>query len=145
MSIAIAGDHHAVELMQRITDFLASRGVAFENLGLRDVNQKISLQVIIPAVAKKVQTNEVDYGILACGTGVGVEIGANRFKGIRASLCRDAEQAKNARIYDNANLLCFGSWYDDDVEAILAAWLDNKFDGNENRTKMLQDFDELAG
>lgn len=119
------------------------RSIEYLDLGTKSADRKISLQEIIPAVAHKVQSGEADFGILACGTGVGVEIGANRFKGIRASLCRDAEQAKNARVYDNANLLCLGSWYKDDFEAILTSWLENKFDGDPKRTQMLKDFDEL--
>lgn len=144
MKVAIAGDHYTVELVQTITAYLNSRDVSFENLGTPSKDQKISLQEIIPAVVRKVQRGEASFGILACGTGVGVEIGANRFKGIRASLCRDAAQTKNARVYDDANILCLGSWYDADTEAILAAWLDNQFDGDEKRTKMLKDFDELG-
>lgn len=145
MKVAIAGDHYTVELMEKLEALLRASGMEAANLGTPSAEQKISLQEIIPAVVGRVQKQEADFGILACGTGVGVEIGANRFKGIRASLCRDAEQAKNARVYDNANILCFGSWYNDDFEAILSAWLDNRFDGNEKRARMLKDFDEMKG
>ncbi len=144
MKVAIAGDHYTVELVQKVQADLVSRGIEVENLGTDDTNKAVTLQEIIPKVAKKIQANEVDCGILACGSGVGVEIGANRFKGVRGSLCRDASQAKNARVYDNANLLCLGSWYADDFEAILKAWLENEFDGDEHRAQMLQDFDNFA-
>lgn len=144
MKIAIAGDHYTVELMARLKVLLKDKGIAFEDYGTDNPDKKISLQEIIPAVAKKVQSGEVNSGILACGTGVGVEIGANRYRGVRASLCRDAEQAKNARVYDDANVLCLGSWYQDDFEQILEAWLQNHFDGNEKRRLMLKDFDSLT-
>lgn len=144
MRIAIAGDHFTVDVVNHIKLLLKSKNIEAIDLGTDSKNIKISLQEIIPAVAKKIQNGEVDFGILACGTGVGVEIGANRFKGVRASLCRDAEQAKNARIYDNANLLCIGSWYKDDFDQILEAWLSYKFDNDEERAKMLKDFDSLA-
>lgn len=144
MTTVIAGDHYAVGLIEKLVALLEAKGFEIENLGTKSADVKISLQEIIPAVTHKVQSGEADFGILACGTGVGVEIGANRFKGIRASLCRDVEQAKNARVYDNANVLCLGSWYKDDFEQILKAWLDNEFDGNEMRTQMLKDFDELS-
>lgn len=144
MKIAIAGDHYAVDLIEKLTVMLQERGFETHNLGTKSADVKISLQEIIPAVAHEIHSSEADLGILVCGTGVGVEIGANRFTGIRASLCRDAEQARNARIYDNANVLCFGSWYKDDFESILTAWLDNEFDGNEKRTQMLRDFDEMV-
>jgi ribose 5-phosphate isomerase B len=143
MKIAIAGDHYTVELVDQVSKLLVSKGIVIENLGTDSKDKKISLQDIIPAIVNKVRNNDVDFGILACGTGVGVEIGANRFKGIRASLCRDADQAKNARIYDNANLLCLGSWYNDDIPNIVEAWINSSFDGDAKRTKMLQDFDTL--
>ncbi len=143
MKIVIAGDHYAVDLVNKLVALLQARNIEVTNLGTKSADVRISLQEIIPAITHKVQSNEADFGILACGTGVGVEIGANRLKGIRASLCRDAEQAKNARVYDNANVLCLGSWYKDDFEQILTAWVDNEFDGNEKRTQMLKDFDTL--
>lgn len=144
MKVVIAGDHYAVELMNKIQRILKSKRITVENVGTDSENVKVSLQEIIPKVTNSVRNSEADFGILACGTGVGVEIGANRFKGVRASLCRDAEQAKYARVYDNANVLCLGSWYKDDFEAILEAWLTNIFDGDKNRARMLEDFDSLA-
>lgn len=144
MKAVIAGDHYTVELVQAIEGLLKARDIAVENLGTNSADVKISLQEIIPAVAHKVQSGTAEFGILACGTGVGVEIGANRHKGIRASLCRDAEQAKNARVYDNANVLCLGSWYKDDFDHIVTAWLDNEFDGDQKRAQMLKDFDTLG-
>ena len=143
MKITVAGDHYTVDVMRLIKDLLTAKDIIVDDYGTDDPDKKISLQEIIPAVTKRVQSGEADFGILACGTGVGVEIGANRFKGIRASLCRDAEQAKNARVYDDANVLCLGTWYKDDFEAILEAWLGNQFDGNEKRRQMLEDFDQL--
>lgn len=144
MKVALAGDHYTVDLIDKLILLLEKREIECTNLGTTSAQGKITLQEIIPAVTRRVGCADADFGILACGTGVGVEIGANRFKGIRASLCRDAHQAKNAKVYDNANVLCLGSWYDDDFEAILIAWLDNNFDANEKRTQMLKDFDEFS-
>ena len=144
MNITIAGDHYTTELIAKLKQLLEEKGFAVNDKGSASKEDKKTLQEIIPAVTKSVSNGSSQFGVLACGTGVGVEIGANRFKGIRASLCRDAEQTKNARIYDNANVLCLGSWYGDDFEAILDAWLSNEFDGDEHRTQMLKDFDELV-
>lgn len=144
MKIVVAGDHFTVELIDKLSRILEEKGYQVSNFGTRDPNVTISLQEIIPAVGRAVQSNEVDFGILACGTGVGVEVGANKLKNIRASLCRDAAQAKNARVYDNANILCLGSWYDDNFEQILDAWLNNNFDGDPGRSQMLKDFETFA-
>jgi len=144
MKITIAGDHYTPELMATVKQLIQQKGYDVEDKGSASKEDRRTLQEIIPAVALSVSDGSSHFGVLACGTGVGVEIGANRYKGIRASLCRDAEQAKNARIYDNANVLCLGSWYEDDFEAIVDAWLSNEFDGDEERTQMLKDFDELG-
>lgn len=140
--IYIAGDHLTIELMQQLEGYLTSKGLEYKNLGAKSAEEITQLQKIIPAVTQYVRIDDTSSGVLACGTGTGVEIGANRFRGIRASLCRDAEQAKNARIYDNANVLCLGSWYQNDVAAIMDAWLSNKFGGDESLSQMLRDFDE---
>ena len=144
MNITIAGDHYTTELIAKLKLLLEQKGFTIEDKGSKSKEDIKTLQEIIPAVTKSVNGGEAEFGILVCGTGVGVEIGANRLKGIRASLCRDAEQAKNARVYDNANVLCLGSWYNDSFEEILDSWTLNKFDGDEKRTQMLKDFDELV-
>lgn len=144
MKVTIAGDHFTVDAVNELLTIFASNGIEAENVGTTSKDEEVSLPEIIPRVARKVQSGEVDFGVLACGTGVGVEIGANRFKGVRASLCRDAAQAKNARVYDNANVLCVGSWYNDELTEIVEAWLDNQFDGDPDRLKMIKDFDTFA-
>jgi ribose 5-phosphate isomerase B len=139
--IYLAGDQKTTELIAQIEKYLKTKGISYVNLGAKDKNTPTPLQIIIPAVTTKLQSEPGALGILACGTGTGVEIGANRFRGIRASLCRDAKQAEYARVYDNANVLCLGSWFNNDIEAILDAWFSNKFDGSPTRTQMLSDFD----
>jgi ribose 5-phosphate isomerase B len=142
MKFTIAGDHYTVETLNKIESYLRSKSIEFNNAGTMNEENKVSLQEIIPAVCKPIVDGFSESGILVCGTGAGVEIGANKFKGIRASLVRDSEQAKNARVYDNSNVLCLGSWYNNDIEAILDSWIKNKFDGDEERTQMLKDFEE---
>lgn len=142
MKILIAGDHHTVEVVKKIEKLLREKGMDFDNVGTMDTEEKISLQQMIPAVTKPIQENQSVTGILVCGTGAGVEIGANRFKGIRASLCASPKQAEYARIYDNANVLCLSSWITENPEEIINVWLTNNFDGNEKRMQMLKDFDE---
>ena len=141
MKLIIAGDHYTVDLMVKIEKYLSLKRIEFENVGTMDAGKKVSLQEIIPAACKAVRQGNAHSGILVCGTGAGVEIGANRFKGIRASLCVASKQAENARIYDNANVLCLSSWLTEDPSEILEAWLSNTFDGDTGRTQMLKDFD----
>ncbi len=139
--IYIAGDHYAVELAAKVKAHLHKRGIAYKDLGAQNAAKKVTLQQIIPAVTEKVLADAGSSGILICGTGVGVEVGANKFTGIRASLCRDGKQAEFARVYDNANVLALGSWLTDEPGEILDAWLAHHFDGDAGRTQMLKDFD----
>jgi ribose 5-phosphate isomerase B len=139
--INIAGDHHTVDLLTKIENYLTLNSIEFKNVGTMDSNVKISLQEIIHAVTIPIQRNENDSGILVCGTGAGVEIGANRFKGIRATLCTLPKQAEFAKVYDNANVLCLSSWITEDPVEILESWFNNLYDGNEKRTQMIKDFD----
>ena len=140
--IVLAGDHYAVELVAKIEDYLVSKGIEFENMGSHSSDQKLALQEMIPSVVNKV-SSEAD-GILVCGTGVGIEIGANRFKGVRASLCVSPRTAENARKYDNANVLCLSAWETNNPEDILDAWFDSEYDGNTKRLEMLEEFDRWA-
>ncbi len=137
----IAGDHYAVELMKKVERYFNSLGIDYLNLGSSSADEQMALQEIIPGVVENVRRQPGSTGILSCGTGAGVEIGANRFRGIRACLCSQPEQARNARVYDNANVLCLGSWIIENPEPILEAWLGSEFDGDELRAKMLKDFD----
>jgi ribose 5-phosphate isomerase B len=139
--ISIAGDHKTVELIKQVEQYLQAHKLEYENLGAVD-ETFTPLQAIIPHIAKRVRSGESTLGILACGTGVGVEIGANRFRGVRASLCIKPEQAGNARTYDDANILCLSAWEtEQDLSAILDAWFSAAFDGSTQRAQMLSDFD----
>lgn len=139
--ISIAGDHFAIDLVSQLEKMLKSKNIEFENLGSFNEKDQKSLQEIIPKVVDTVRNGSSTSGILICGTGAGVEIGSNRFKGIRASLCITPLQAKYARIYDNANLLCLSSWITKEPGEILNSWFANEFDGDRHRRKMIEDFD----
>ncbi len=139
--ISIAGDQQAVKLIQQVELYLQAHGLECENLGALD-DEFTPLQAIIPHVAKRVRSGEAIMGILASSMGAGVEIGANRFHGIRASLCITPEQAASARTYLDANILCLSSAEkDQDISLILDAWLSSKFDGDSQRAQMFKDFD----
>jgi len=90
-----------------------------------------------PAVAKRValdvQSADADEGILFCWTGTGVSIAANKVKGIRAALCADAETARGARLWNNANVLCLSMRRTSEVilEEILDMWFSTSYETNE--------------
>jgi ribose 5-phosphate isomerase B len=83
-------------------------------------------------VAEDVATGRVDEGILFCWTGTGVSIAANKVRGVRAALCADAETARGARLWNNANILCMSMRLTSDVMAkeILDAWFAHSYQPN---------------
>ena len=84
-----------------------------------------------------------NLGIFSCGTGVGVEVGANKFSGIRACLATTSKIAEWSKIYDNCNVLCLVGWETDKktVENILDAWFSAEYDGDQHRLNMMKAFD----
>lgn len=102
-----------------------------------------------PDVAKRValdiQSTEADEGILFCWTGTGVSIAANKFKGIRAALCDDAETARGARLWNNANVLCLSMRRTSEVivKEVLDMWFSTEYEPNEIDDACLRMIDEL--
>ena len=84
-------------------------------------------------VAKTVVAGQADEGVLFCWTGTGVSLAANKVAGIRAALCDDAETARGARLWNNANILCLSIRRTSEVMAkeILTAWFENAYQPNE--------------
>ena len=84
---------------------------------------------------------------MSCGTGVGVEVGINKLSGIRACLAQDERIAEYARVYDDCNVLCLVGWEtsEEKVEKIMHAWLQARYDGNQERLKMFDVFDLWGG
>jgi len=96
-------------------------------------------------VALDVQSAEADEGILFCWTGTGVSMAANKFKGIRAALCDDAETARGARLWNNANILCMSMRKTSDVmvKEILDKWFSTSYESNETDDACLRMIDEI--
>ncbi len=96
-------------------------------------------------VAEDVATRQADEGILFCWTGTGVSIAANKVSGVRAALCGDAETARGARVWNNANLLCLSLRTTSEAEAqeILEAWFSTPYAPNPDDDARLQELEAL--
>ena len=96
-------------------------------------------------VALDVQSAEADEGILFCWTGTGVSIAANKFKGVRAALCDDAETARGARLWNDANVLCMSMRRISEVVAkeILDMWFSTAYEPNETDDACLRMIAEI--
>ena len=96
-------------------------------------------------VAEAVSQGQADEGILCCWTGTGVSIAANKVPGIRAALCNDAETARGARLWNNANVLCLSIRSTSEIIAreILEVWLNTSYKPNEEDDACLKVLSDL--
>jgi len=103
----IATDHAGIEYKDFVKDLLTNRGIEVEDLGPYNTD-RVDYPDYAEKCAKAVREEKGSFGILICGTGIGMSIAANKVKGIRAALCHDAYTAAMARAHNEAQILCFG-------------------------------------
>lgn len=108
MKIAIANDHAGVDYKNEIVKMLTAQGHDVINFG---TDEKVSCDYpdYAEKVALAVSSGNAERGILVCGTGIGMSIAANKFPGIRASLCADEFSAEMTRLHNDSNVLCLGA------------------------------------
>lgn len=124
----VVGSDERTHLTDAVLEELQRRGFEVELIGpLAGVKQ--SWSEVARVVAEKVARGEADEGILFCWTGTGVSIAANKVPGIRAALCDDAETARGARLWNNANVLCMSLRRTSEAIAkeILEAWFSTRY------------------
>lgn len=107
MMIALGADHAGYELKEVIKAHLQKKGIEIEDLGTYNTDS-VDYPDYAYAVAQEVTSKKAEYGILCCGTGIGISIAANKVKGIRAALCSDEFSVEMTRRHNDANIICFG-------------------------------------
>ena len=108
MKIAIANDHAGVEYKNILANHLRSKGYEVVNFGTDELSS-CDYPDYAKQVSLAVQSKKVDAGVLICGTGIGMSICANRYKGVRASVCDNILTAKMTRRHNDSNILCMGA------------------------------------
>lgn len=104
MKIAIGNDHAGTEYKDRIIEVLESKGITVTNFGTND-DGSVDYPDFIHPVANAVEKEEVDLGIIICGSGNGAQMTANKHRNIRAALCWNNELVALSRQHNNANIL----------------------------------------
>ena len=139
MKIAIGCDHAGFELKEDLKAYLRERGIEALDLGTRD-GAPVDYPEIGMIVAEKVSTGAVPRGILICGTGIGMSMVANRFRGVRATLCHDLYTARMSREHNDSNVLVLGGRLlgKGIAREILSIWLDTEFLGGNHRRRLDQ-------
>ena len=105
--IALGCDHGGFDLMQEVIAHLDEKGIEYKNFGTFDT-KSTDYPIYARKVVKSILSGESEKGILICGTGLGISITANRYKGIRAAVCHDCFSAEATRQHNDANILAMG-------------------------------------
>lgn len=105
--IAIGSDHAGYRLKLAIEGHLKEQGIPFEDLGCYGP-ERVDYPVYGQKVAEAVAEGKYRYGIVICGTGIGISLAANKVPGIRCAVCSDTYSAKYTRLHNDANMLAMG-------------------------------------
>lgn len=142
--IAIGCDHGGFELKQQLLQHLDEQGVEYKDFGTYTADS-CDYPVYAEKVALAVQSGECEKGILICGTGIGMSMAANKFKGIRAAVCSDCFSAEFTRRHNDANILTMGARVLGSGLALKIAdiFLSTEFEGGKHarRIGMFSDFE----
>lgn len=137
MRIALGSDHAALDLKEQIKTWLVAQGEDVLDEGTNSVDP-VDYPDVAKLVCARVNRQEADFGLLLCGTGIGMSIAANKYPGIRAALCLFPEMAELARRHNDANILVLGGRL---MGFTLAQWtvqrfLDTSFEGGRHQLRI---------
>lgn len=137
MNILISNDHAGVELKNAVNNFLKDNGYVVENLG-DNSGKSVDYPDIIHPLAKEISNNKNKKGIIMCGTGNGVSMVANKYKGVRAGLCWSKEIAELIRKHNDANILSLPARFLSIKEAleIVEVFLKTDFEGGRHERRV---------
>ena len=110
MKLAIGSDKSGFAVKEAVKAWLSENKIEFDDLGTVDLNDVHPYYRVASEVAPRVQDGSYEKAILICGTGAGMCVVANKFKGVHAVACEGVYSAKMARAINNANVLCMGGW-----------------------------------
>ena len=105
--IAIASDHGGFELKNELIKYYQDKGLYIEDMGTYS-SESCDYPDIAEKLCHAILSNQIEIGILVCGTGIGISIAANRHKGVRAAIIYDDDVARLAREHNDANIAVFG-------------------------------------
>ena len=142
--IALGSDHGGYKLKEEIKKYLKEIGIEYKDFGT-DSEERTDYPIYAKKVAEAIQSKECDKGILLCKSGCGMAIVANKFKGIRAGLVINENEAKFAKADDNINVITISGNNTSIEEAIkiIRMWLGTEFKGGryQERLEMIEEIE----
>lgn len=146
MLFYIGADHRGFQLKESLKNYLKQAGYEAVDVGNEKYVATDDYPDFAAAAARKVSLDpENSRGILICGSGVGVDVVANKFKNVRSVLALNPDQAAASKNDDNTNLISFAADYteEEDAKKILAAWMAASFSGEERHARRLKKIEDL--
>lgn len=135
--IAIGSDHAGFALKNTLAEWLSEQGYLINDCGTFS-EASCDYPDYAKCVARAVSTQQARFGVLVCGSGIGVSIVANKIRRVRAALVQNVEQAKLSRQHNDANVLCLGARFTSPelAKEILQAWLAADFEGGRHAKRV---------
>lgn len=137
-SVVIAADHGGFTLQQELFTWLSAAGVLVQHLGPKELDEDDDYPPYAMAVAESVQNTPLQVGVLLCRSGAGMTIVANRYKGVRAVVCRNEADARVAREHNDANVLVLEGDHVsfEEAQAIFLSFVGTKFAGGRHERRL---------
>ena len=137
MKIAIGSDHAGYKMKETVIAHLREKGIEVDDVGTHS-EASVDYTDFAKKVAGKVSDGTTDRGVLMCGTGLGMCMAANRFRGVRAALANDLFSAIMSRRHNDANILVMGGRLIGDVLALqlVDTWLETPFEGGRHQRRL---------
>ena len=138
MKIGLASDHGGYNLKLEILKYLNEKGIDCVDFGPDNSLESVDYPIFGERVANAVTSKEVDYGIVCCGTGIGISLAANKVKGIRCAVVSDVFSAKMSKAHNDANMLSLGERVLGKGLAleIVEAWISTEFEGDRHSRRV---------
>ena len=135
--VVVANDHGAVELSKTIVEHLIARGYTVNHLGVYAADS-VDYPDMAAQACGEYLAGGYEFGVVCCGTGIGISISANKIDGIRCALPQNMFAASMAKSHNNANFIAFGGRieYQEPVLEMLDAYIDSPFEGGRHATRV---------
>jgi RpiB/LacA/LacB family sugar-phosphate isomerase len=142
--ISIGTDHRGFSMKEELKKFLSTENIQYKDFGTFS-EESVDYPDYAKLVSESIQKNEAEYGVLICGSGMGICIPANKYHGIRAVNVLTEKMAEMSRRHNNANVICFGADFIDAETAkiCLKKFLSTPFDSDERHARRVKKINNI--
>jgi ribose 5-phosphate isomerase B len=147
MKVFIGADHRGFELKEQLKKFLSEKGYSVEDCGNSSYDKDDDYPDFAANVAKKVQESADARGIVICGSGIGISVAANKFKGVRCAIGINSDHVFHGRDADNINVLALAPDYSDQktMEDMVVKFLETPFSNEDRHNRRISKVQEFEG